>query len=137
MLGARVPTEEEAEEEESGGQQGPRAEPARAAPGDRGPVAFVKGIPHLAGQGWGASWDLSLCCGPTEGQGLPPPGAARTFLPSAPESTLSPESSFSAPKLFLAHSPPIPERGRLVQSRGRGGAGGGGRVGPRPFGETL
>lgn len=48
MGGEEPRTEEEAEDEEAGGQhQGPSAQPARAAPGDRGRVGFVKGVPHF------------------------------------------------------------------------------------------
>lgn len=46
--GQRAPTEEEADEEEAGGQpQSPSAEPAWATPSDKDRVGFVKGIPHL------------------------------------------------------------------------------------------
>lgn len=57
----RPPTEEEADDQEAGGQH--ERPKARAAPSDKGRVGFVQGIPHLGAAG-GASWDLGLCCGP-------------------------------------------------------------------------
>lgn len=78
----RPPTEEEADDQEAGGQH--ERPKARAAPSDKGRVGFVQGIPHLGAAG-GASWDLGLCCGPpaagqrdsgTAGQRLPPTYAA-------------------------------------------------------------
>lgn len=48
---ARAPTEEEAADEEPGGQQQrPSAQPARAAQGEEGRVGLVKGVPHRAGR---------------------------------------------------------------------------------------
>lgn len=46
--GLYKPSEEEAEDEEAGGQQQrPGAQPARAAPSDKGRVGLVEGVPHV------------------------------------------------------------------------------------------
>jgi len=71
------PSEEEADDQEACDQhQRPNAQPARAAPSDKGRVGFVQGIPHLGAAG-GASWDLRLCCGPAaawqRNRRFPPP----------------------------------------------------------------
>lgn len=103
MCGEPEPTQEEAKGEEDGGQPQHRStETAVTVPRDRGRVGFVKAIPHL---GAGRRGPLGLApllrphCGPE---------ASSRYCREDP--LPNPASGFSALKVFLAYSQPIPAR---------------------------